>query len=70
MVAKWVWGFPCLAFTSMIDSPIDGYSYLSASRAYRSDHALQNWAINGYMLMWREYFPEDQEGEDSTDVDL
>ena len=54
----------------MIDSAIDGYSYLSASRAYRSDHALQNWAINGYMLMWREYFPKDQEGEDSTDVDL
>jgi hypothetical protein len=55
----------------MIEFAVDGYTSLSASRAYPDDPALQNWAINGSMLMWREYFLKDQEeGEDSTDVGL
>jgi hypothetical protein len=59
-----------LEYFSMIDFAVDGYASLSASRAYPDDPTLQNWAINGYMLMWREYFLKDQEGEDSTKVGL
>ena len=55
----------------MIAFAVDGYAYLSASRAYPDNPALQNWAINGYMLMWREYFLKNQEqGEDSTEMGL
>lgn len=60
-----------LEYFSMIDFAVDGYASLSASRAYPDISALQNWAINGSMLMWREYFLKDQEeGEDCTDVSL
>jgi hypothetical protein len=60
-----------LEYFSMIDFAVDGYAYLSASRAYPDTPALQNWAINGYMLMWRKHFLKDQEqGEDSTEVGL
>jgi hypothetical protein len=59
-----------LEYFSMIDFAVDGYAYLSASRAYPDTPALQNRAINGSMLMWRKHFLKDQEGEDSTEVGL
>jgi hypothetical protein len=59
-----------MEYFSMIDFAVDGYAYLSASRAYPDNPALQNWAINGHMLTWREHFLKDQDGEDSTEVGL
>ncbi len=59
-----------LEYFSMIDFAVDGYAYLSASRAHLDTPALQNRAINGYMLAWREHFLKDQEEEDSTEVGL
>lgn len=60
-----------LEYFSMTDFAIDGFASLSASRAYPDIPVLQNWAINGSMLMWREHFLKDQEqGEDSTEVGL
>ena len=59
-----------LEYCSMIDFAVDGYASLSASRAYPDDPALQNWAINGSLLLWRKHFHKDQEGKDSTDVGL
>ncbi len=52
---------------SMIDCAVDGYAYLSASRVYPDNPALRNWAINGYMLMWRWHFLKDQVGEERTE---
>lgn len=52
----------------MIDFDVDSYANMSASRAYPDNPVLQNWAINGYMLAWREHFLKDQEEEDFTEV--
>jgi hypothetical protein len=57
-----------LEYLSMIDFAVDGYANMSASRAYPDNPVLQNWAINGYMLAWREHFLKDQEEEDFTEV--
>jgi len=56
-----------LDYFSMIDFAVDCYAYLSASRAYPDNPALRDWAINGYMLVWREHFLKDQEEEVSTE---
>ncbi len=49
-------------YFSMIDFAVDGYAYLSASRAYPDNPALCDWATNGYMVAWREHFLRGQEG--------
>src|SRR6266571_7747611 len=56
-----------LEYLSMIDFAVDGYANISASRAYPDNAALQNWAINGYMLAWRAHFFKDQEGEERVE---
>lgn len=53
-----------LDYFLMVDFAVDCYAYLSASRAYPDSPSLRDWAINGYMLVWREHFLKDQEGED------
>lgn len=40
----------------MIDFAIDCYAEVAASRIYPDHPALRDWAINGYMLAWREHF--------------
>jgi len=45
-----------LDYFSIIDFAVDGYAYLSASRVYPDNPALRDWAINGYMLLWRQHF--------------
>ena len=59
-----------MEYFSMIDFAVDCYAEVTASRVYPDQPALRNWAINGYMLSWREYFLKEQEGEDSTEVGL
>jgi hypothetical protein len=46
-----------MEYLSMIDFAEDCYAYPSALRAYPDDPVLQAWAINGYLLAWREHFP-------------
>jgi len=48
----------------MIDFAVDRSGEVAASRNYPDHPALQNWAINGYRLAWREHFLKDQEGEE------
>ncbi len=52
----------------MIDFAVDCYSEVAASRICPDHPILRNWAINGYMLAWREHFLKDQEEEDFTEV--
>jgi hypothetical protein len=59
-----------LEYLSMIDFAVDGYASITAARVYPDNPVLQNWAINRYMLAWREYFLKDQEGLDPTEVGL
>ena len=59
-----------MQYFSMIDFAVDCYAEVAASRVYPDQPVLQNWAINGYMLAWREHFLKDQEGGDSTEVSL
>jgi len=47
-----------MEYLSMIDFAEDCYAYPSALRAYPDDPVLQAWVINGYLLAWREHFPE------------
>ena len=48
-----------LQYFSMIDFAVDCYAYVSASRLYPDNSALRDWAINGYMLLWRQHFLTD-----------
>jgi len=59
-----------MEYFSMIDFAVDCYAEVTASRVYPDQPALRNWAINGYMLAWRDHFLNDQEGGDSTEVGL
>jgi hypothetical protein len=47
-----------LEYFSMIDFAVDCYAfaYASASFAFPDNPALKDWAINGYMLLWRQHF--------------
>lgn len=45
-----------LEYFSMIDFVVDCYVYASASRAFPDNPMLRDWAINGYMLLWRQHF--------------
>lgn len=55
---------------SMIGFAVDCYVRMSASRAYPNNPALQNWAVNGYMLTRRSHILKDQEGGVSTGAGL
>ena len=57
-----------MEYFSIIDFAVDCYAEVAASRVYPDHPALRDWAINGYMLAWREHFLKDQEGEDFTEV--
>ena len=59
-----------MGYLSQIDFAADSYAYIAALNTYPRDEALQNWAINGYMLAWREHFLKDQEGGDSIEAGL
>ncbi len=50
-----------MEYLSMIDFAVDCYAEVAASRVYPDQPALRYWAINGYMLAWREHFLKDQE---------
>ena len=52
-----------MEYFSMIDFAVDCYAEVAASRIYPDQPALRNWAVNGYMLAWREHFLKDQEEE-------
>ncbi len=53
-----------MEYLSQIDFAVDCYAYVSASRAYPDSPAFRDWAINGYMLLWRGTFLKDQDGEE------
>lgn len=53
-----------MEYFSMIDFAVDCYAEVAASRVYLDQPALRDWAVNGYMLAWREHFFKDQEGEE------
>jgi hypothetical protein len=53
-----------IEYFSMIDFAVDCYAEVAAFGAYPDHPALRDWAINGYMLAWREHFLKDQEGEE------
>lgn len=59
-----------LDYFSMIYFAVDGYAYLFASGVYPDSPALCDWAINGYMVAWREHFLKDQEREERTERSL
>ena len=40
----------------MIDFAVDCYAYVTARNAYPHNRALEEWAVNGYMLAWRQHF--------------
>jgi hypothetical protein len=48
-----------MEYYSMIDFAVDCYAEVAASGVFPDQPALQNWAINGYMLVWREHFLKD-----------
>ncbi len=50
-----------MEYFSMIDFAVDCYAEVAASRLYPDYPALRDWAINGYMLAWREYFLKELE---------
>jgi hypothetical protein len=50
-----------MEYFSMIDFAVDCYAKVAAFRVYPEQSALRDWAINGYMLAWREHFLKDQE---------
>jgi hypothetical protein len=43
---------------SQEDFAIDLFAFVSASILYFDNAAFQNWAINGYMVAWRQHFSE------------
>jgi hypothetical protein len=47
-----------MEYFSMIDFAVDCYAEVAASRVYPDQLALRNWAVNGYMLVWRRHFLE------------
>jgi hypothetical protein len=49
-----------MEYLSQIDLALDCYAYVSARHSYPDNHALQAWAINGYMLAWRKYFVSEE----------
>ena len=59
-----------IEYFSMIDFAVDCYAEVSASRAYPGNSALRDWAINGYMMAWREHFLKDQEGGECAEGGL
>ena|SRR5947209_5413273 len=48
-------------YFSMIDFAVDCYAGVAAFGVYPDHPALRDWAINGYMVAWREHFLKDQE---------
>lgn len=50
-----------MEYLSMIDFAVDCYANITARNAYPHNQALQNWAINGYMLAWRQHFFTEEE---------
>jgi hypothetical protein len=48
-----------MEYFSMIDFAVDCYAEVAASRVYSDHPALRDWAINGYMLLWRQHFLTD-----------
>ena len=37
---------------------VDVYAFVSTFALYFDNPAFQNWAINGYMVAWRQHFSE------------
>ena len=48
-----------MEYFSMIDFAVDCYAEVAATRVYPDHPALRDWAINGYMLLWRQHFLTD-----------
>jgi len=59
-----------IEYLSMIDLAVDCYAEVAASRIYPDHPARRNWAINVYMLAWREHLLKDQEGEEHAEGGL
>lgn len=45
-----------MEYLSMTDFAVDCYAEVAAKNTYPHDQTLQNWAMNGYMLAWRQHF--------------
>jgi hypothetical protein len=50
-----------MEYLSTIDFAVDCYAYVSASNAYPANRTLQAWAINGYMLVWKQHFLNEED---------
>ena len=50
-----------MEYLSMIDFAVDCYAEVAAKKTYPQDRALQSWAVNGYMLAWRQHFLTEEE---------
>src|SRR6266567_7801736 len=48
-----------MEYLSQIDFAGECYASVSPWNTYTHDRALQNWAINGYMLAWRHFFTDE-----------
>jgi hypothetical protein len=59
-----------MEYLSMIDFAVDCYAEVAASHVYPDHHALRNWAINGYMLAWREHFLKNRGEEEHMEGSL
>src|SRR5258706_6111538 len=53
---------------SQEDLATDVFAFVSTFALYFDDAAFQNWAINGYMVAWREHFSARLRGDDSRDT--
>jgi hypothetical protein len=59
-----------IEYFSMIEFAVDCFTDVFASRFYPDNTMLRDWAIIGYMLVWRGHFLKDQDREVSTEVGL
>jgi hypothetical protein len=45
-----------MEYLSLIDFAVDCYAYVAARNAYPANQSLQAWAMNGYVVAWRQFF--------------
>jgi hypothetical protein len=59
-----------MEYLPQIEFAVDCYAHVAARNSYPKHQVLQAWFANGYMVAWREYFLEDQEGEGQVEDKL
>jgi hypothetical protein len=59
-----------IEYLSLIDFAVDCYAYVSAKNTDTDNSTMQAWAINGYMVAWRQHFLKDLETENAAGGNL